>query len=88
LAALRELYEYQAENSVRAAELTVESPMPWGISSWRASGPKRPLRSKHSRMNDGKTSAQAAQTLDSLRSQETYEDLEKLRKARAPVSDD
>jgi hypothetical protein len=46
LAALKELYEYHAENCVRAAELTDDPRAVRNISSRRALGPKRPLRSK------------------------------------------
>jgi hypothetical protein len=42
LAALKKLYEYHAENCVRAAGLTVDPDAVRNISSWRASGLKRP----------------------------------------------
>jgi hypothetical protein len=46
LTALKKLYEHHAKDCVRVAELTIPDGVS-SISSWRASGPKRPRHSEY-----------------------------------------
>ena len=86
-AALKELYEYHAENCVRAAELTddprrCEEYLKLARAWTEAAITIRELMVTRKRMAT-RNPRKRRKPLDLLRSQETYEDLEKLREARA-----